>query len=60
MDKDDKLRIVSAQIPLQDAAKLLQEAQRADRTLSAQIRRVVREHIEREQKESAGRSGVRS
>jgi hypothetical protein len=41
-------RIVSAQVSAADASRLEQLAREHDRTLSAEIRRAVREHVARE------------
>lgn len=41
-------RIVSAQLPLTEADRLAELARDSDRSLSAEIRRAVREHIQRQ------------
>jgi predicted transcriptional regulator len=44
----ERRRVLSAQVEPATAERLEQLAQRADRTLSSEIRRALREHIARE------------
>jgi predicted transcriptional regulator len=43
------LKIVSGQVPVEDVARLAALARSGDRTLSAEVRRAIREHVERAQ-----------
>ncbi|MBA3735172.1 MAG: ribbon-helix-helix protein, CopG family [Actinobacteria bacterium] len=42
------LKVVSAQVGVDDAARLAELARAADRTVSAEVRRAVRAYVERE------------
>jgi hypothetical protein len=53
MERSEGLQIVSAQIPVSDVARLQQQAREADRSLSAEIRRLIREHLLRPNAEKA-------
>jgi len=46
-------RIVSAQLPIVVVERLLRLAEEGDRTLSAEIRRAVHAHLEREREGAA-------
>jgi len=48
-------QIVSASLPREDARRLEKLAAEADRTLSAQLRRAVREHLARTEPREAAR-----
>jgi predicted transcriptional regulator len=44
----EQLKIVSGAVEPEHAARLVELARAADRTVSAEVRRAVREHVERE------------
>jgi hypothetical protein len=48
MDKPEQLRVVSAQVPASDVARLAEQAAANDRTVSAEIRRLIRGYLDKD------------